>query len=107
MERISAYRIYWACECVERQAGDCDVLHLDDQEYYIVAEADRYIAGLKNQIPRWRDVYEEPPEEGDLVIVRFEERHPGNYFPKDIVRWNSSYILGEIKVTGWMPVPEG
>jgi len=105
MERISAERIYWACECVERKAGDCDVLHLDEQDYYIADEVDRYVASLKVEIPRWRDVYKEPPKEGDLVIVRFAERYTGHYFPVDIVRWNSSYVLGEIKASGWMPVP--
>lgn len=49
-EAISANRIYWACECVERVAGDCEVLHLDDQSYYIKPEADAYIDELKIKI---------------------------------------------------------
>lgn len=49
LERISADRIYWTCECVEQVAGDFDEKHLDEKEYYIAEEADREIRKQKRK----------------------------------------------------------
>ena len=50
MSELKAYgteRIYWAEEQVEREAGDIDNLHLDDNLFYLKSEADKVIAELK------------------------------------------------------------
>lgn len=50
MIKLQAYnseRIYWAVEQVEREAGDIDSLHLDDNLFYIKSEADKLIAKLE------------------------------------------------------------
>lgn len=62
------------------------------------------IAELKEE-RRWRKFSDEKPELGDVVLVRFTERTKGHYFPIDVVRWDSSYELGEIEVSHWMPLP--
>lgn len=54
---------------------------------------------------RWRKLPDEKPELGDVVFVKFTERTKGHYYPIDVVRWDSSYELGEIEVSHWMPLP--
>ena len=52
MSKLTSYnseRIYWAVEQVEREAGDIDDLHLDDNLFYLKSEADKVIAELKAQ----------------------------------------------------------
>ena len=47
MSELTSYnseRIYWAVEQVEREAGDIDDLHLDDNLFYLKSEADKVIA---------------------------------------------------------------
>ena len=47
MSELKAYnseRIYWAVEQVEREAGDIDTLHLDDNLFYLKDDADKVIA---------------------------------------------------------------
>lgn len=74
-----------------------------------LAEADRdaysnRVDDLK-KAQRWRKVCEEKPRNGDLILALLSERTKGHYFPMDVVRWDSSYELGEIEVTHWMPLP--
>lgn len=47
LKAFESERIYWSVEQVEREAGDIDSLHLDDNLFYIKSEADRYISELK------------------------------------------------------------
>ena len=54
---------------------------------------------------RWRKFPDEKPELGDVVLVKFTERTKGHYYPIDVVRWDSTYELGEIEVSHWMPLP--
>lgn len=72
--------------------------------YYLKSEADAVIAELKEE-RRWRKFPDEKPELGDIVLVNFAERNKGHYYPMDVVRWDSSYELGEYEVTHWMPLP--
>ena len=50
MKSFSSERIYWAVEQVEREAGDIDDLHLDDNLFYIKSEADKVIAELEDKL---------------------------------------------------------
>lgn len=75
----------------------CDVLDS-------VVRLKERIAELEEE-RRWRKFPDEKPELGDVVLVRFTERTKGHYFPIDVVRWDSSYELGEIEVSHWMPLP--
>ena len=64
MSKLQSYnseRIYWAVEQVEQEAGDIASLHLDDNLFYIkseadkvIAEKDREIAELKEQVSEER-----------------------------------------------------
>lgn len=54
----------------------------------------------------WRKFSEEKPELGEVVLVKFTERTKGHYYPIDVVRWDSTYELGEIEVSHWMPCPK-
>ena len=47
LKAFNSERIYWAVEQVEREAGDIDTLHLDDNLFYIKSEADKVIADLE------------------------------------------------------------
>ena len=47
LKAFESERIYWAVEQVEREAGDIDNLHLDDNLFYIKSEADKVIAHHK------------------------------------------------------------
>lgn len=49
LQTFDSPRIYWACEQVERVAGDIDNLHLDDTSFYFKSEADKVIEELKHQ----------------------------------------------------------
>lgn len=52
MSELKSYnseRIYWAVEQVEREAGDIDDLHLDDNLFYIKSDVDPVIAELNAQ----------------------------------------------------------
>ena len=73
-------------------------------DYYLKSEADKVIAELEEE-RRWRKFPDEKPELGDIVLVKFSERTKGHYYPIDIVRWDSSYELGEIEVSHWMQRP--
>lgn len=50
LKTFDSQRIYWACEQVERVAGDIDNLHLDDTSFYIKSEADEVIAEKDKEI---------------------------------------------------------
>jgi len=47
LKAFESERIYWAVEQVEREAGDIDNLHLDDNLFYIKSEADKVITHQK------------------------------------------------------------
>lgn len=47
LKAFNSERIYWAVEQVEREAGDIDTLHLDDSQFYLKSEADKFIADLE------------------------------------------------------------
>lgn len=76
------------------------------------SEVDEAIAELKDVIRKheeknkWRSPIDEKPERGQLVLVAFSERQKMHYFPIDVVRWDSSYDLGEYEVNAWMPLPQ-
>ena len=74
--------------------------------YYekVIDELQSENAELKEEL-RWRKYPEEKPELGDVVLVKFTERTKGHYYPIDVVRWDSTYELGEIEVSHWMPRP--
>ena len=93
MSELTSYnseRIYWAVEQVEREAGDIDDLHLDDNLFYLKSEVDKEIAELeeshKKEVGqllmeivelkdkrRWRKFPEEKPEWGEEVLVVDDE----------------------------------
>ena len=50
LKSFSSERIYWSVEQVEREAGDIDDLHLDDNLFYLKSEVDKVIAELKESI---------------------------------------------------------
>ena len=53
MSKLTAYnseRIYWAVEQVEREAGDIDDIHLDDNLFYLKSEVDKVIADKDKEI---------------------------------------------------------
>ena len=47
LKAFNSERIYWAVEQVEREAGDIDEFHLDDNLFYLKSEADKFIADLE------------------------------------------------------------
>jgi hypothetical protein len=47
LKPFNSERIYWAVEQVEREAGDIDDLHLDDNLFYLKSEADKVIVDLE------------------------------------------------------------
>lgn len=49
LKAFGSERIYWACEQVERVAGDIDGLHLDDNLFYLKSDVDKLIEELKHQ----------------------------------------------------------
>ena len=81
-------------------------LKIDAQSLKLQNESLRREIHDLEEAQRWRKVCEEKPKNGDVVLVRFSERTKGHYFPMDVVRWDSSYELGEIEVTHWMPLPK-
>lgn len=50
LKAFNSERIYWAVEQVEREAGDIDELHLDDNLFYLKSEADKVIAEYQEKI---------------------------------------------------------
>jgi len=50
LKPFNSERIYWAVEQVEREAGDIDDLHLDDNLFYLKSEADKVIDELKAKL---------------------------------------------------------
>lgn len=49
LKTFTSERIYWAVKQVEREAGDIDNLHLDDNSFYIQSDADQVIAAYKDE----------------------------------------------------------
>lgn len=78
---------------------------MDTEHTLQIAKMNGYINHLEEQ-RRWRKFSEEKPELGDIVLVKLSERVKGHYFPMDVVRWDSTYELGEIEVSHWMPLPK-
>lgn len=84
----------------------------DAVQVYIKEDVDEAIAELKDVIRKheeknkWRSPIDEKPERGQLVLVAFSERYKMHYFPIDVVRWDSSYDLGEYEVNAWIPLPQ-
>jgi hypothetical protein len=52
LKPFNSERIYWAVEQVEREAGDIDDLHLDDNLFYLKSEADNVIAELEMKLAK-------------------------------------------------------
>jgi hypothetical protein len=50
LKPFNSERIYWAVEQVEREAGDIDDLHLDDNLFYLKSEADAEIRRLQRAL---------------------------------------------------------
>jgi len=73
LKSYNSERIYWAVEQVEKEAGDIDDLHLDDNLFYLKSEADKVIAKLKDKL----DLYKRGWEENDKVNANLyaELRH--------------------------------
>jgi len=59
LKAFESERIYWAVEQVEREAGDIDNLHLDDNLFYIKSEADKVISELKDKALQYKVLNEE------------------------------------------------
>lgn len=91
---------------------------IESADLYLKSDADKVIEELKACIAeletlnrhlkeerRWRKFPDEKPELGDIVLVKFSERTKAHYYPIDIVRWDSTYELGEIEISHWMPRP--
>jgi hypothetical protein len=57
LKPFNSERIYWAVEQVEREAGDIDDLHLDDNLFYLKSDADKVIAELKDIDSKNRSAY--------------------------------------------------
>lgn len=74
-------------------------------DVYLKSEADEVIRKHEEK-NKWRSPIDEKPERGQLVLVAFSERQKMHYFPIDVVRWDSSYDLGEYEVNAWMPLPQ-
>jgi hypothetical protein len=55
LKPFNSERIYWAVEQVEREAGDIDDLHLDDNLFYLKSEADKVIADLEEKLKNSRN----------------------------------------------------
>jgi len=54
LEIYTPERIYWSCEQVERVAGDVDIRHLDECDYYTRNDADAAFAQLKKILLRYK-----------------------------------------------------
>lgn len=50
LKEFDSERIYWAVEQVEKEAGDIDDLHLDENLFYIKGDADEVISELKDKL---------------------------------------------------------
>lgn len=55
IEAFTSERIYWAVEQVEREAGDINNLHLDDNLFYIQSDADEAIATIQAERDAYKD----------------------------------------------------
>jgi hypothetical protein len=82
----------------------CDVLDGVVRLKARIAELEALNHDLEEE-RRWRKCSDEMPKLGDVVLVKFSERTKGHYYPMDVVRWDSTYELGEIEVSHWMPLP--
>ena len=74
LKAFESERIYWAVEQVEREAGDIDNLHLDDNLFYLKSEADAVIKELKAQKAQaeddcvfWKKKYNDCKRKLDLL----------------------------------------
>lgn len=85
---------------LKEQYKDMDVTHTVH-----IAKMNALIEELE-EAQHWRKFSEEKPELGEVVLVKFTERAKGHYYPIDVVRWDSTYELGEIEVSHWMPRPK-
>lgn len=76
LKAFNSERIYWAVEQVEREAGDIDELHLDDNLFYLKSEADKVIAEKDAEIERLkaiRKVHVEAIESMGAGLLQDEE----------------------------------
>lgn len=55
LKAFNSERIYWAVEQVEREPGDIDNIHLDDNLFYIKSEADKVIAEKDKEIRKLKE----------------------------------------------------
>ena len=70
LKAFESERIYWAVEQVEREAGDIDNLHLDDNLFYIKSEADKVIAEKDKEIQRLENLCESYRIDCDNLAIR-------------------------------------
>ena len=98
------YKKITADEYERMTARIAELERMDTEHTLQIAKMNGYIHNLEEE-RRWRKFSEEKPELGDVVLVKISERVKGHYFPMDVVRWDSSYELGEIEVSHWMPMP--
>lgn len=85
IEAFTSERIYWAVEQVEREAGDIDNLHLDDNLFYIQSDADEAIATIQAE----RDAYKDERDslQAELTELRSEREALGQ------VKSAATYLL--------------
>ena len=94
LKAFNSERIYWAVEQVEREAGDIDEIHLDDNLFYLKSEADKFIADLEEyhkmeveqlvieivklkEERRWRNVDDKfPTADEGYILVLWEDGLP-------------------------------
>ena len=58
MNELKTYdseRIYWAVEQVEREAGDINDLHLDDNLFYLKSDVDEVIKAKDRNITKLKE----------------------------------------------------
>ncbi len=105
LKPFNSERIYWAVEQVEREAGDIDDLHLDDNLFYLKSEADKVIAELKEE-QRWRKFPDEKPnEEGYYIICGSSGFRNADKWTYCKDRQKMDFSFYSYGVAYWMPMP--
>lgn len=79
---FNSERINYAVEQVERVDGDIDELHLDDNLFYLKAEADKVIAAKDKEIKRLENLCESYRIDCDNLAIREANAY------KEIERYN-------------------